>query len=30
MLEAKREEFQERIDDQCQMLQREQGELTGF
>lgn len=30
MLEAKRKEFQGRKDNQCQMLQREQGELTGL
>lgn len=30
MLEAKRRELQERKDYQCQMLQREQGELTGL
>lgn len=29
-MEAKRKEFQERKDNQCQMVQREQGELTGF
>lgn len=30
MWEVKRKEFQERKDNLCQILQREQGELTRF